>query len=246
MTAALEQINDNLILIGGVSGAGKSACLRNLKGQEGVLYLNCESGKKLPFRNKFISKTIVDPYQVYEGFTWAETNPDVHTIVIDSVSFLMDMFVSVHIIGSSDSRSQWQAYSEFFKTLMQQYVANSTKNVIIISHVSEDVDEEKGIRTESAVVKGGLSKTGIEAYFSLNVTARAVPIKELDKHPSAYLNITDEERDLGYKHVFQVRKTKETTGSRIRGPMGLFDNGTVYTDNDAQMLLDVVHEFYAD
>lgn len=244
MTAALQQTNDNLVLIGGVSGAGKSACLRNLKDEEGVLYLNAESGKKLPFRNKFIKKTITDPYQVFEGFNWAETQPDVHTIVIDSVSFLMDMFVSVHIMGSADTRSQWQAYAEFFKTLMQQYVAKSTKNVIMITHIQEDLDEEKGIRTEQAVIKGGLKGSGIEAYFSLNVTARAMPVKELDKHPSEYLNITDEERDLGYKHVFQVRKTKETTGSRIRGPMGLFPSSTVYTDNDAQMLLDVVHEFY--
>ena len=44
MTAALEQINDNLILIGGESGTGKSASLMNIKDQEGVLYLNCESG----------------------------------------------------------------------------------------------------------------------------------------------------------------------------------------------------------
>lgn len=244
MTAVMQQTNDNLLLIGGVSGAGKSACLRNLKNQEGVLYLNCESGKKLPFRNKFISKTIVDPLQVYEGFTWAENNPDVHTIVIDSLSFLMDMYVSVHIMGSADTRSQWQAYAEFFKTLMQNYVAKSTKNVIFITHIQEDLDEEKGIRTEQAVIKGGLKGTGIEAYFSLNVTARAMPVKELDKYPSEFLKISDEERDLGYKHVFQVRKTKETTGSRIRGPMGLFDQATVYTDNDAQMLLDVVHEFY--
>lgn len=246
MTAALQQINDNLVLVGGVSGAGKSACLRNLKNQEGVLYLNCESGKKLPFRNKFISKTITDPYQIFEGFNWAETQPQVHTIVVDSTSFLMDMFVSVHIMGSADSRSQWQAYAEFFKTLMQQYVAKSTKNVIMITHTEEDVDEDKGIRVERAVIKGGLKGTGIEAYFSLNVTARAVPIKELEKYPSDYLVITDEERDVGYKHVFQVRKTKETTGSRIRGPMGLFPASTVYTDNDAQMLLDVVHEFYQD
>ena len=44
MTAALEQINDNLVLIGGWSGAGKSASLMNLQNQEGVLYLNCEAG----------------------------------------------------------------------------------------------------------------------------------------------------------------------------------------------------------
>lgn len=244
MTAALQQTNDNLVLIGGVSCAGKSACLRNIKDQEGVLYLNCEAGKKLPFRNKFMSKVITDPYHIFEGFIWAETQPQIHTIVIDSLSFLMDMFVSVHIMNSADSRSQWQAYQEFFKELMQQKVASSTKNVIIITHIAEDLDEEKGIRTEQAVVKGGLKGTGVEAYFSLNVTARAMPIKELEKHPSEFLNITDDERDVGYKHVFQVRKTKETTGSRIRGPMGLFPQGTVYTDNCAQMLLDVVHDFY--
>lgn len=244
MTAALQQTNDNLVLIGGVSGAGKSACLRNIKDQEGVLYLNCEAGKKLPFRNKFMSKVITDPYHIFEGFIWAESQPQIHTIVIDSLSFLMDMFVSVHIMNSADSRAQWQAYQEFFKELMQQKVASSTKNVIIITHIAEDLDEEKGIRTEQAVVKGGLKGTGVEAYFSLNVTARAMPIKELEKHPSEFLNITDDERDVGYKHVFQVRKTKETTGSRIRGPMGLFPQGTVYTDNCAQMLLDVVHDFY--
>ena len=244
MTAALQQTNDNLVLIGGVSGAGKSACLRNIKDQEGVLYLNCEAGKKLPFRNKFMSKVITDPYHIFEGFIWAESQPQIHTIVIDSLSFLMDMFVSVHIMNSADSRAQWQAYQEFFKELMQQKVASSTKNVIIITHIAEDLDEEKGIRTEQAVVKGGLKGTGVEAYFSLNVTARPMPIKELEKHPSEFLNITDDERDVGYKHVFQVRKTKETTGSRIRGPMGLFPQGTVYTDNCAQMLLDVVHDFY--
>lgn len=45
MTAAIEQVNDNLILIGGESGAGKSACLMNLRNHEGVLYLNCEAGE---------------------------------------------------------------------------------------------------------------------------------------------------------------------------------------------------------
>ena len=80
----------------------------------------------------------------------------------------------------------------------------------------------------------------------MNVTARAVPIKELEKYPSEFLIITEEERDVGYKHVFQVRKTKETTGSRIRGPMGLFPNSTVYINNDVQLLLNIVHEYYGE
>ena len=37
--------NPKAILIAGESGAGKSACLRNLRGHEGVLYINCEGGQ---------------------------------------------------------------------------------------------------------------------------------------------------------------------------------------------------------
>lgn len=246
MTQALQQPNDNLILIGGEPGAGKSACLRNLRNPTGVLYLNCESGKKLPFRNQFIKKTITDPYQIYEGFTWAEANPDVHTIVIDSASFLMEMFESVHIVGSADTRGQWQAYAQYWKELMQQYVAKSTKNVIIITHVSEDVDEATGLRKTAARVKGALKNIGLEAFFSLNVTAKKIPVRDLEAYTNQYLNISEEDKLVGYKHVFQTRITKSTTGERIRGPMGMFAPTETFIDNDAQLLLDVVNEFYKD
>lgn len=39
----MAEMNDNLVLIGGESAAGKTASLRNLKDPEGVMYLNCES-----------------------------------------------------------------------------------------------------------------------------------------------------------------------------------------------------------
>lgn len=35
--------------------------------------------------------TITDPFQVHEAFTYAETQSDVHTIVIDSLTFLLTM-----------------------------------------------------------------------------------------------------------------------------------------------------------
>ena len=41
-------VNDNLILISGVSTTGKSRSLKNLKPHERVMYLNCEAGKKFP------------------------------------------------------------------------------------------------------------------------------------------------------------------------------------------------------
>lgn len=246
MTTQLEQINDNLVLIGGESGSGKSASLMNLRDQEGVLYLNCEAGKKLPFRNKFISKTIVTPSQVFEGFAWAEKQPDVHTIVIDSLSFLMEMYESQHVIYAADSRSMWGEYAQFYKKLMQEYVAKSTKNVIMLTHTAEVLDEAKNTRKTQAVVKGALKATGVEAYFSLNVAAKKIPLNDLEGYENEHLVITEDDRLVGYKHVFQTRVTRTTTGEKIRGPIGMFTIKETYIDNDVQKLLDVVHAFYKD
>ena len=62
-----EPIKD-LVLIAGASSSGKSASLMNLEDHPGVMYLNCESGKRLPFPNKFDKYVITDPLQVYEAF----------------------------------------------------------------------------------------------------------------------------------------------------------------------------------
>lgn len=243
-TQSLQQANDYLILIGGEPGAGKSASLMDLKNQEGVLYMGTEAGKKLPFKNKFEVVNITDTDQVLEGMDYAESQPHIHTVVIDSASFLMDMFESTKIVGAKDSRAMWGAYAQYWKTLMQQYVARSSKNVIITTHITSDIDTESNQRTEQATVKGALKNVGLEAYFSLVVTARTIRISELENQKHEYLNITEEDRDMGYKHVFQVRKTKDTTGSRIRGPLRMFSPDVIYMDNNVQMLLDIIHEYY--
>lgn len=76
------------------------------------------------------------------------------------------------------------------------------------------------------------------------VAAKKMSIKELEKYGSNLLKITDEEKELGYKHVFQTRPTKTTTGERIRSPMGLFSKEQTFIDNCAQSLLDHLDEFY--
>ena len=45
--------NNHLVLVSGKSSSGKSASLLNMDKPEGVMYLNCENGKKLPFKSKF-------------------------------------------------------------------------------------------------------------------------------------------------------------------------------------------------
>ena len=73
---------------------------------------------------------------------------------------------------------------------------------------------------------------------------KKVSIKELEKFNSDLLDLSDEDKELGYKHVFQTRITKGTTGERIRSPMALFTKAQTYMDNDCQLLLDHLHSFY--
>ncbi|MGY9107176.1 MAG: AAA family ATPase, partial [Alphaproteobacteria bacterium] len=103
---------------------------------EGVMYLNCENGKKLPFKSTFKELTITDTDQVYQAFAEAEKMPDVHTIVIDTLTYLMDMYESTKVLTSSDTMRAWGQYAQYMKVLMSQVVAKSTKNVVFLAHTS--------------------------------------------------------------------------------------------------------------
>lgn len=244
-----EPINEQLVLISGESASGKSASLMNIRKQNRWLYLNCEAGKRLPFRNQFQSHTITDPYQVYEAFEetaeGGSMHKDIDGIVIDTATFLMDMFESLYIIGSANTQKAWGDYAQFWKNLMQVHVAGSNKAVIILGHTRSDYDD-KALRNNVAVpVKGSLKNNGIEAYFSTVVSTKKIELKELEGQDPALLNITPQDEALGYKHVFQTQLTKVTVGERIRSPMGMFLPNQTFMDNDCQKLLDHLEKYYA-
>lgn len=242
-----EQIefNDQMVLIGGVSGAGKSASLRNIRNQERWIYINCEAGKRLPFKNKFINARVDDPWQVYEFVDEAINNPDdVDGLIIDTATFMMDMFESQYVLGTADTMKGWSNYAQFWKRLIQQKLVQFGKPVIILAHVLEQYDESSLSMKRSVPIKGSLKNQGLEAYFSTVVEATKIPLKDLKDADPDLLTVTEDDEDLGFKHVFQTRLTKESIGTRIRSPMGMFSRKQTYMDNDAQLLLDHLHRFY--
>lgn len=239
-----QVINDNLILLGGKSATGKSASLKDLKDPEGVIYLNCEAGKKLPFRNKFMEVVVTDPMQVYQAFDEAEGMPHVHTIVVDSLTFLMEMFESVYVVNSANTMAAWGSYAQFYKNLMQQYVAKSTKNVIFIAHTADTLNEGEMIMETKVPVKGSLKGVGLESFFSVVIASKKVPLKALKDYANDMLVITEEEQALGFKYVYQLKITKESVNERLRGPIGLFSTQETYTDNNMQLILDRLHKYY--
>lgn len=241
--------NPKSILVAGESGAGKSACLRNLRGGEGVLYINCEGGKPLPFKNKFKRVTIDDPEEIFHLYQQVIDNPGrFHTIVIDTVSFMMDRYESVHVIGSSNTMAAWGNYGQFFKTLMYDYVAKFEGYSVMLGHVDAVLDESTGKFSYTVPVKGALKKNGLEAYFTTVVGAKKATIKEIEKDAKEgkLLKISDRDRDVGYKHVFQTRTTRATVGDRIRSPFGLFDDDETFIENDVQLVIDQLVGYYAE
>ena len=238
-------MNDNLVLVCGKSAVGKSASLMGLKNPEGVLYLNCEAGKKLPFRSKFQEYPVVDPLQIEDAFIQAEEMPEVHTIVIDSLNYLMDMYESVHVLPSTNTMQAWGEYTQFFKRLMQQHVASSTKNVIFLAHVVDQLNEGEMVIETKVPAKGAIKNQGVESYFSCVISAKKMKLKDLTDYQSELLEITPEEEALGFKYVYQTKLTKESVGERIRGPMGLWDTNETFIDNNAQKVLSRLEEYYA-
>lgn len=106
----MSEDNKQMPLISGQSTTGKSASLRNIRDQENWWYLNSEAGKRLPFRSKFQEFRITEPAQVTEAFDVAlqmQTDQDADMpkgIIVDSLSFLMDMKETQDVYGSSNTQ----------------------------------------------------------------------------------------------------------------------------------------------
>lgn len=201
--------------------------------------------KKLPFKTKFKQYTITDPLQVYEAFAAAENMPEIHTIVVDSLTYLMDMYESVYVLPAANGMAAWGQFSQYFKVLMQQHVASSSKNVVFTAHTADTLNESEMLMETKVPVKGSLKNNGIESYFSVVIASKKVQLKALKDYESDMLTITPDEESLGFKYVFQCKLTKETVNERLRGPLGLFDTKETFIDNNMQLVLNRLKEYYS-
>ena len=238
------QVNDHLVLVGGKSACGKSASLMGLENPEDVWYFNCESGKRLPFRAKFRQFTIADPLQIYEGFTAAEEHSNVHTLIVDSQTYLMDMYESKYVRNATNTQKAWGDFAAFFRDLMLNYVARSSKNVIFTAHTLDQLNESEMAIETKVPVKGSLKNNGIESFFSVVLAAKKMSLKALENYQNDLLIITPDDEMVGYKYVFQTRLTKDTVGERIRGPLGMWDVSETFIDNNMQLVMNRLHEYY--
>lgn len=239
-------MNTNLILITGKSTTGKSTSFMHMENREGVVYLNCENNKALPFPKRGMKTyNITDPHQVPNTIIAAEEKEDIHTIIVDSLTFLMDMYETQYVNTATNTQKAWGQYASFFREMMQAAVAKSTKRIIFTGHTS-DIQVSEYVTETRVKVKGSLNDRGIESFFTSVVSTKRMEIRDLEEFDNDLLNITPEEEAVGFKYVFQTLLTKETAKESIRSPVGMWKRNETYIDNNIEHVLNRLAEFYSE
>ena len=115
-----------------------------------------------------------------------------------------------------------------------------------MGHTDTVYDEVALQNVTKVPIKGAVGKIGIEADFSTILSTKQITIKQLEKLKieNSLLTISDEEREDGFKYVFQTRVTKETMGEKMRSAMGLWNRNELYIDNDLEQVFTRLRTYY--
>lgn len=167
----MEDTNDQLLMISGESATGKSTSLRNIRNPEKWVYLATEAGKRLPFKAKFQRYRITDPYQVHEAFEHFKDDPNNIGIIVDSLTFLMDMFETQYVVNATNTIRGWSEFQQYFKIMMQELVVHYGKPVIFTAHTKSVLNEQTMEMETRIPVKGALKNNGIEALTDSAILA---------------------------------------------------------------------------
>ncbi len=238
----IKRDKGHVILISGTQNSGKTTSLMNIRDPEGVLYLNFEAGKDLPFDDSgFVEKKILNPMHIEPAFKELEKTK-YHTMIVDSMTFMMDMFETQYVLTADNKMSAWGLYEQFFKKIMQVHVANTDKNIVFIGHTGYITNEDR-IREVKVMVKGSLTKQrSIESWFTNVLVAKRIGLDDQYMKENDYLEISEREKIMGYKYVFQTQHTPETLNENPRSKRHFWDVNEIYIDNDIQVVFDKLNK----
>ncbi len=234
--------NKNVVLVMGPPNTGKTTALRNLP-QEKMVLLNADL-KATPFRDRFkASVEVSDANEVVGYIQNIEEEPSVTGGVLDTLTFLMNMYERQYVLTSNDTQKAWGGYGNFYRNLIHAIKAG-TKDYVVMAHQDTQLNEQS-MQMESRVpVKGAVGKIGVEADFTVILATMQMPVKKLEAFKNDLLHITDDEKEDGVKYVFCTRITKEFAGGKMRAPMGLWARNELFIDNDLKQVFDRLRSYY--
>lgn len=243
----LKKDNGHTILILGRGGEGKSHSLINLTQPEYSVYVNTDN-KPLPIPDRFGFSSYIDkPSKVMKILTSLnklsqKKQPNV--VILDTITHLMRNYVIKYVNTSSDTRSAWTQYLDFYVKVTEQLKLGNF-NTVVMGHLSVERDEDSGkIIDVACPLQGQAKRLGIETDYSIIVESATISLKLAKKHAhKKLLTITDEDKAMGMKRVFVTRKHKKFNFTKARLKYGLIPVTQLYINNDIQMLLDLLNNY---
>ena len=237
--------NRRIALIMGPPANGKSTSLRNLKNPAGVVYFNTDR-KELPFKSAFMNVQINDPYEILSYMDEISTQPKetVHTIIIDTITFLMDMFETKYVVNAANTQAMWGQYAQFYKQVIDKALSMD-KNIIFLAHEKKVMNADDMVLETKVPVKGSVGNTGVEANFEVVLSAKKIATAKLEYLDKTPLLVNDDEEGLGLMYVFQTKIDKNTLNERMRSPFGMWGKDEKYINNDIQSVIDRLDSYYA-
>lgn len=237
--------NRRIALIMGPPANGKSSSLRNLKKPKGVVVFNTDR-KDLPFKSEFMNVPINDPYEILTYMDEVATQPaDVcHTIIIDTITFLMDMFETKYVVNAVNTQAMWGQYAQFYKQVIDKALAMD-KNVIFLAHEKKVMNSDEMVLETKVPIKGSVGATGVESNFEVVLSAKKIATNKLEYLDKTPLLVNDDHDEIGVMYVFQTKIDKNTLNERMRSPMGMWSKEEKYINNDIQLVIDKLDAYYA-
>ncbi len=218
-------MSKKMILLLGNSGEGKTSALRNLD-LESTVYIDTDrkgikSFKDMDKFNQWIKLDYVD--HLIPGLEAIENDDSVKTVVVDTLSIALDMFVAQKIDGAADSRTMWGEYKVWFNKIMNQ-AKLSKKDYVFISHTKTIYDEQEMESRTFAYAQGSIASR-IESHFAVVAYAH----KYLDENQMPAYGLL-------------VNPTKEKLHLSVKSPMSMFDEPLIL-DNDVNILFKAIEEY---
>ena len=215
---------DYTLLLYGKSSTGKSSSLRNLD-MASTAMINIEK-KPLAFKHNDLhshSKP-TSLHEVKMAIKTAVEDDTVETIVVDSVTMLVDIMAYTELVKmSGDSRGGWLELRDWVVGLIE-YCKKADKTFIFIALEMEVMNEREFVTDNRPKVVGSL-KDSLSSHFT--TVLRSV--------------VREVEEDIEYQ--FQTNKTKEDFHNATKSPMAMLEK---YEPNDLFAILNKMKEYYGE
>ena len=229
--------NKKIACIMGPPSVGKSHSCMYLTNPEKWAYLNTDN-KPLPFKDSFaVNKFVTDPLEILDYVAAIEADDNLQGGILDTLTFLMGLYETQYVIHAVNKHEAWGNYGNFYKDFIHS-LKTSSKDWLIFAHETSEVNSQTGRLKSTIPIKGAVGKVGAEADFTTILTAKEIPIDELEDHENELLLLTPDEIEDGSKRVFVTRTNAEYVGDKTRSPNNLWRREELYIDNDVQQVID--------